>query len=448
MIKKVLVDAGSESPREDYPWRPVFVPDPYSDDKNLMHISPRSCVMAGLDCMAKYPVAGLGIDFRVSELDYVWLAVYFDTNLRPIHAGVCKGPRWTRWYEYGGVSMGGFPRTIKTVRRDHIGVEIGTPTPPDNYVLPDIVGPEIDYLDFELEKEIECLSRQGYLYEPGPQQDFKRSMKQELTYFVKDPVQVKQLACFTLLGYCTSEAPDAQYPFPYIELSKVIQWDNSGSEPVPKKSMKYYYRQACTTHLMLQEVNAQGVRACHLTPSFPPYMETLPHPWLKATGSSLGIATTNGVEGTLPSWVVDDENYEGKEMAHGTSAAGVVAKHPDRAGNFRITLPEPGENSTLSNEAIGVVGARDARICYKKVGGKNNYKNAQYRVPHANHTAAGVVDGGIWIDMSDVGEMEIWTMKERCLDSRPVKVSQVNGELFYSSDDTKAPIKLNDPATP
>ena len=371
-FQRAGLDTGSESPKEDVPWRPIKVVS--SGKQNVIYINNPSCVMAGLDMTARFPVCGLGIPFELNELDFVWLAVYFDTNLRPIHAGVCKGSKFSRWYEYGGVSIGGFPRTIKTVRRDHIGTDIGT-VDAKGYVLPDIKGPEMEYLDYELEKEIEWLSGKGFLYDVRGQvagnamDTFKKAMASELTYYIGDPIQVKQFVAYSLLGYCTSVAPDAQYPYPHVALSR----------EVGGKTISWYYRQTCTDHLMLQEANAGGVRAVQLVPSFPPYMEACPHPYIFADQDKFYIRPSNGVEGTLPAVVGNHADYQGQEADHGSNKPWLST------ANVKVRVPLPGENAQVTKQAAGPIGASKAKIAYQLYGGPNNHTGTEIRPSNTDY---------------------------------------------------------------
>jgi hypothetical protein len=382
--------------------------------------------MAGLDLTARFPVCGLGIPFELNELDFVWLAVYFDTNLRPIHAGIQKGSKFSRWYEYGGVSIGGFPRSIKTVRRDHIGTDVGVPDA-KGYVLPDIRGPEIEYLDYEIEKEVEWLSPKGFLYDPRGQvannamDVFKKAMASELTYFVGDPIQVKQWASYTLLGYCTSVAPDAQYPYPNVPLSREIGG----------KTISWYYRQACTDHLMLQEANAAGVRSVQLVPSFPPYMEACPHPQVfvdvGADGKQWGISVkpSNGVEGTLPAAVVNHADYEGQEVSHG------VNKPWLSTANVKVRVPLPGENAQVTKQAAGPIGSSKARIAYQLYGGPRNFTGTEVRPKHSDTHAY------LDVAFSEFSSANFWATAEGMLDSPMIKInykddgSGTNTKKFY-----------------
>jgi hypothetical protein len=383
----------------------------------------------------------------LSELDFVWLVVYFDTNLRPIHAGVCKGAKFTRWYEYGGVSIGGFPRTIKTVRRDHIGTDVGVPDA-KGYVLPDVRGPEMEYLDYELEKEVEWLSPHGFLYSSsgqianGPMDIFKKAMASELTYFVTDAIQVKQLAAYCLLGYCTSQAPDAQYPFPHVKLSRTIPGG---------KLIDYYYRQSCTQNLMMQEANAGGVRAIQLVPSFPPYMEALPHPMISVgvVGGvpTLHVTPSNGIEGTLPASIVNDTNYEGAEKAHGTN------KLWSEAANVKVRVPPPGENAQVTKQATGPIGASKAKLAYQLQGGTNNHSGSII-LPYGNATSSTITlplaYGNPVTPQSYAGQLEhrafdnatFWAVGEGMLDSVNIKLAWKDntGKLMYTTPDGEFPL--------
>ncbi|MBC8395284.1 MAG: hypothetical protein H8E05_01185 [Bacteroidetes bacterium] len=449
-IKQISADGGTDSPREDTPWRAIPLKDTYlrselgkadrDDDevaetwqKQGILINPASCLMGGLDLTAKIPIHGLGLPFIVSEFDFVWLAVYFDANLRPIHAGIQKGSRFTRWYEYGGISMGGFPRNIKTVRRDHIGGDIGAQDP-DGLVVPDIFGPEYDYVGHELEKEIEMLSPYGYLdlagstiandgfqhhidLDWGPvngELDYKKAnsletlkkyLRSELTYFMQDPAQVKQWAAYSLLGYCTSSPPDKTYPYPHVELTKKIT-TGAGEEA----ELKYYYRQTAASHLMLQEINAGGVRANHIVPSFAPYIEALPHPKIESDTGREKITPSDGVKGTLPDSVVSHASYTGSEKKHGESHDAIDSP------NVKSRIPLPGENAMPSKEAMGVVGAEYSNMWIKST----EYENKWTFVPAQ---AFGGPDGiYTWAAGIPPSETEFYMQKGGCMDSKTIKL--------------------------
>lgn len=433
-FRETWVDVGSESPREDYPWRPVKVKDPYDTlDDNTIYINPASCLMTGMDVMAKYPVAGLGLPFKVSELDFVWLVTYFDSNMRPIHAGVCKGPRWTRWYEYGGVSWGGWPRCIKTMRRDQIGSGIGGPDK-SGMVIPEVPGPEMNFINYEVQKEIEFISRNGILY--GGQYNYDKmvgALKTELTMFLYDPVQVKQWAAFSLLGYCTSKKPDAKYPFPFVELHKTIDDGTTGSD---KAKMKYYYRQAASTHLMLQEMSMGGVRCCQLVPSFAPYMETMPHPKIEASGGGIKVTVVDGTVGTLPSAVVGHTNYIGSQKAIGTNLSASECPH------VQIQLPDPGENSQVMGSTVGVIGSKNGRIVWQKQGGSGDFLGRR-EVILPDHSA-GDTFASHTFSMANCDSIKIYTQGNGCLDSQVCTVtSDKGGKLTYTSDEQTTAIPMN-----
>ena len=275
--------------------------------------------------------------------------------------------------------MGGFPRSIKTVRRDHIGVDMGAQDA-DGFVRPDVYGPEWDYIAHELEKEIEVQSPYGFLdiagttletndfqldtlelnnhYSPqdGSFDMLKRALRSELTYFMQDPTQVKQFAAYTLLGYCTSDPPGKDYPYPNVKLKKKFT-NGQGVDT----ELVYYYRQVTKEHLMLQEINAGGVRAFHIVPGFAPYLEALPHPVLTsdAGDESFGIKASDGVEGTLEAPIINDAAYVGSEKEIGQSRA--AADSP----NVKSKVPLPGENSIPTTTPMGVIGAKTAGFWYK-----------------------------------------------------------------------------------
>ena len=379
-----------------------------------------------MDVLAKYPVAGAGLSFKVSELDFVWLACYFDSNLRPIHAGICKGPRWTRWYEYGGVSWGGWPRAIKTVRRDQIGSGVSVPDSA-GMVIPEVPGPETNFLNYEAQKEIEFISREGILYggkNGGNFEQFTNALKTELSMFIYDPVQVKQWGAFCLLGYCTSKKPDIKYPFPFVELSKQV---GTGDDAT---SLRYYYRQACTTHLMLQEMSMGGVRCCQMVPSFAPYMEALPHPKITLAGTTVTIENSDGTSGTLPNSVIGHANYVGGELEHGQNVP--ISNVP----NVQVQLPDPGENSQVVGKAVGVIGSKNARLVYQKQGGDKEYLGRrEVCLPPA---------GGFSIDLSEVDTLKLWMSKDGCLDSQTITLAiDAKGKVSYSSDDQSVAIPMN-----
>jgi hypothetical protein len=470
-IKRVFADVGSESPKEDYPWRPIPMGQmagskaPYGittteemQNQGIL-INPASCLMGGLDVTAKIPICGLGIPFILSELDFVWLAVYFDTNLRPIHAGIQKGPRHTRWYEYGGISMGGFPRNIKTVRRDHIGVDIGA-VDANGWVVPDVFGPEYDYVGHEVDKEIEHVSPYGFLngqntfMKPGAWDNMKKALRSELTFYLLDPVQVKQFAAYTLLGYCTSTPPDAKYPYPHTVHEKI----SAG------KSIKFYYRQTATTHLMLQEVNAGGVRACHIVPGFSPYIEAIPHPHIDFTpdpnpipadrvGGTLHIRPADGVIGTLPpiimthmdAQVPPEKKYKGGEKAHGDNWLF------QDAPNVKARMPLPGENATPTRESQGVLGWAKANLWFMKFGAKYGVVGASHPglwefktiaeatgLPVKQGGAAGGGGAAKWDIELDCDSIQFYMSKERCMDSRIITISRQGTSWHYEQETGEA----------
>ena len=475
-IVQVGADGGTSSVREDYPWRGISLADTsltWNHDatgetwtatevierwqNQGIVINPASCVMGGLDVTAKIPVCGLGVPFLLSELDFVWLAVYFDSNLRPIHAGIQKGARFSRWYEYGGISMAGFPRSIKTVRRDHIGVDIGAEDS-DGYIRPDVKGPEYDYIAHELEKEVELLSPYGFLdlagstlAEPiggpgtaapfelkghggrfkkpkaGVFDKFKRAIQSELTYFMQDPTQVKQFAAYSLLGYCTSSPPAKDYPYPNVKLKK--KFVNGAGQDT---ELVYYYRQVTKEHLMLQEINAGGVRACHLVPSFAPYMEALPHPTLQrddtfGAGTDFRVYSSDGVEGTLPPEIVDHADYIGSEMKKGELRAAIDSP------NTKSTLPLPGENAVPSIAPMGVIGHYAPGWWYKNSlspagysldANKKRYEPGWLR-GNWDIQLPGNPGGATWNGANVPGgqSFEFYLSKGSCLDSKVFKIT-------------------------
>ncbi len=467
-IVQVGADGGTSSVKEDYPWRAISLADtslPWNHDapgenwtapkvierwqNQGILINPASCVMGGLDVTAKIPVCGLGVPFLLSELDFVWLAVYFDSNLRPVHASIQKGARFSRWYEYGGISMAGFPRSIKTVRRDHIGVDMG---PQDGgWISPDVKGPEYDYIAHELEKEIELLSPYGFLDlkgstleangftlkahgvgtmpqgisgpEEGGFEALKKAMQSELTYFMQDPTQVKQFAAYSLLGYCTSNPPAKDYPYPNVKLKK--KFVNGAGEDT---ELVYYYRQVTKEHLMLQEINAGGVRACHLVPSFAPYMEALPHPIIERVGpeGDFAVYSSDGVEGTLDPEIVDHADYIGSEMKKGEKRAAIDSP------NTKSSLPLPGENSIPGIQPMGVIGHFAPGWWYKnslsEAGSHLDANKKRYEpgwlAGNWNIHLHGNPGGATWNGANVPGgqSFEFYASKASCLDSRVYKI--------------------------
>ena len=171
---------------------------------------------------------------------------------------------------------------------------------------------------------------------------------------------------------------------------------------------------------MLQETNAGGVRACHLVPSFGPYIESLPHPKLEDGGGGNVIVTVaDGVMGTLPPSVKNHTDYTGSELEHGVNLSW------DKAPNVKSRVPLPGENAQPSQAAGGILGWQNANLWSMKfgknygAGGGSHAGTWQYHSNaegRKNSGRNGWANPGWKLEM-DADSLQFYLTKERCMDS-------------------------------